>query len=89
LDNIPPSAYILSSDGVDILPVQPPPVVIENLRDTEFFRQGLNAPLCPGRYRRNFDLCPTQGFIIVQMQMGRKLSPDDSNAQGWHEDLFF
>jgi hypothetical protein len=21
----------------------------------------------------------------MQMQMGRKLSPDDSNSQGWHE----
>jgi hypothetical protein len=44
--------------GIDILPVQKAPVIIDNLMDAE-----------------------------VRLQMGRKLSPNDS--QGWHEDLFF
>ena len=76
-------------DGIDILPLQKAPVVIDNLGDAEFLRQCLSAPLRPGRYRQNFDLYAPQGFIIMQMQMGRKLGPDDSNSQWWHEGLLF
>ena len=74
-------------DGIDILPVQKGPVVIDHLRDAELLCQRLSAPLCPGRYRQDFDFPAPQGFIIVQMQMGRKLGPDDSNSQWWHEGL--
>jgi hypothetical protein len=74
-------------DGIDILPVQKAPVVIDNLRDTEFLRQLLSASLRPGRYRQDFNLRAPERFIIMKMQMGCKLSPDYSNSQGWHEDL--